>query len=71
MIKLLFKITSKTNNISKSNKEPSIKIIPGDTIKPKILSDGKEWNIEEFKLKMKKAKDLGKKNEDINIQMKI
>jgi hypothetical protein len=57
------KSLTKTNNISKSNKEPSIKIIPGDTNKPKIISDGKEWNIEELKLKMKKAKDLGKKNE--------
>ncbi len=26
---------SKTNNIRKSNKEPSFKIIPGDTNKPK------------------------------------
>ena len=57
------KSLTKTNNISKSNKEPSIKIIPGDTNKPKIINDGKEWNIEELKLKMKKAKDLGKKNE--------
>ena len=57
------KSLTKTNNISKANKEPSIKIIPGDTNKPKIISDGKEWNIEELKLKMKKAKDLGKKNE--------
>ena len=57
------KSLTKTNNISKSNKEPSIKIIPGDTNKPKIISDGKEWNIEELKLKMKKAKELGKKNE--------
>jgi hypothetical protein len=57
------KSLTKTNNISKSNKEPSIKIIPGDTSKPKIISDGKEWNIEESKLKMKKAKELGKKNE--------
>ena len=57
------KTLTKTNNISKSNKEPSIKIIPGDTNKPKIISDGKEWNIEELKLKMKKAKELGKKNE--------
>ncbi len=38
-------------------------MIPGDTNKPKIISDGKEWNIEKLKLKMKKAKDLGKKNE--------
>ena len=50
-------------NISKANKEPSIKIIPGDTNKPKIIDNGKEWNIEELKLKMKKAKELGKKNE--------
>jgi hypothetical protein len=57
------KSLTKTNNISKANKEPSIKIIPSDTNKPKIISDGKEWNIEELKIKMKKAKDLGKKNE--------
>ena len=57
------KTLTKTNNISKSNKEPSIKIIPGDTNKPKIISDGKEWNVEELKIKMKKAKELGKKNE--------
>ena len=57
------KSLTKTNNVSKANKEPSIKIIPGDTNKPKIISDGKEWNIEELKLKMKKAKELGKKNE--------
>ena len=57
------KSLTKTNNISKANKEPSIKIIPGDTNKPKIISDGKEWNIEELKLKMKKAKDLRKKNQ--------
>jgi predicted metallo-beta-lactamase superfamily hydrolase len=57
------KSLTKTNNISKSNKEPSIKIIPGDTNKPKIISDGKEWNVEELKIKMKKAKELGKKNE--------
>ena len=32
-------------------------------INQKIISDGKEWNIEELKLKMKKANELGKKNE--------
>jgi predicted metallo-beta-lactamase superfamily hydrolase len=62
------KSLTKTNNISKSNKEPSIKIIPGDTNKPKIISDGKEWNVEELKLKMKKAKELGKKNEGKEIK---
>ena len=57
------KSLTKTNNVSKANKEPSIKIIPGNVNKPKIISDGKEWNVEELKIKMKKAKDLGKKNE--------
>ena len=64
MIKLLLKHSlTKTNNISKSNKEPSIKIISGDINKPKIINDGKEWNVEELKIKMKKANELGKKNE--------
>jgi len=62
------KSLTKTNSISKSNKEPSIKIIPGDTNKPKIISDGKEWNVEEFKSKMKKATELGKKNEGKEIK---
>jgi hypothetical protein len=52
------KSLTKTNNISKSNKEPFIKIIPGDTNKPKIISDGQE-----LELKMKKAKELARKNE--------
>ena len=64
MIKLLLKHSlTKTNNISKSNKEPSIKIISGDINKPKIINDGKEWNVEELKISMKKAKDLGETNE--------
>jgi hypothetical protein len=41
------KSLTKTNNISKANKEPSIKIISGNTHKLKIISDGKEWNVEE------------------------
>ncbi len=55
--KVVKKSLTKTNNISKANKEPCFKIIPGDTNKPKLISDGKEWNIEELKLKMKKAKE--------------
>ena len=62
------KSLTKTNNISKANKEPSIKIIPGDTNKPKIIDNGKEWNIEELKIKMKKAKELGKKMRGKNIK---
>ena len=64
------KSLTKTNNISKANKEPSIKIIPGNVNKPKIISDGKEWNIEELKIRMKKSKDLSKKNEGKNIKRK-
>ena len=65
------KALTKTNNISKSNNEPSIKIIPGNTNKPKIINDGKEWNIEELKLKMTKAKELGEKNEGKELKKKI
>ncbi len=36
-----------------------------------IISDGKEWNIEELKLKMKKSKELGKKNEEKEFIKKI
>ncbi len=76
MIKQLLKnhsllIKHKKQNISKANNEPSIKIIPGDTNKPKIISDGKKWNIEELKLKMKKAKDLGKKNKGEELKKQI
>ena len=60
---LVKKSLTKSNSIAKSNKEQSIKIIPGDVNKPKIINDGKEWNIEELKIRMKKAKDLTKKNE--------
>ena len=55
------KSLTKTNNISKSNKEPSIKIIPGDVNKPKTKSDGKEWNVEELKNKNEEIKRFSKK----------
>ena len=31
--------------------------------KPKIINDGKEWNVEDLKLKLKKVKEMGKTNE--------
>jgi hypothetical protein len=65
------KSLTKTNNVSKANKEPSIKIIPGNVNKPKIISDGKEWNIEELKIRLKKAKGLGKKNEGKELKKQI
>ncbi len=62
--KIIVKNTlTKSKNISKSDKQPAIKLVTGDVNKPKISSSGKEWNVEELKIKMKKAQDLGKKNE--------
>jgi hypothetical protein len=53
---------TKLNNVSKSQKMPSIKLIPSNINKPEIVNDGKEWDIEELKAKMKKANELAKKN---------
>ncbi len=39
------KTPTKTNNISKVNKEPSIKIIPGDNNKPKIKTMAKNGTL--------------------------
>ncbi len=53
-----------TINLLKQNKCKAYKkLIPEDTNKPKIKNGGKEWNVEELKLKMKKAWELGKENE--------
>jgi hypothetical protein len=53
---------TKLNNVSKSQKMPSIKLIPSNINKPEIVNDGKEWNVEELKTRMKKANELAKKN---------
>ncbi len=37
-----------------------MKIIPGDTNKPKIIDNGKEWNIEELNIKWRKQKNKEK-----------
>ncbi len=50
---------TKTNKIGKFNQDPSMKIIPG-------YND--EGNIEDSKLKKKKAKDLGKKEGKLYIE---
>ncbi len=54
---------TKTNNISKANKEPAIDIISGNVDKPSIVSVGKQYDIEQLKLKLQKVKELKKKNE--------
>jgi hypothetical protein len=53
---------TKLNNISKSQKMPSIKLIPSNINKPEIINEGKEWNVEELKTRMKKANELANKN---------
>jgi hypothetical protein len=61
-------VVVKINNISKSNKEPSVKIISSDINKPKIISDGKESNVDILRIKNKKAKDLGEKMKEKNLK---
>jgi hypothetical protein len=61
------KSLTKTNNISKSNKQPSLEIIASNVNKPKILNDGKQWNVEELKTRMKKANAKALKNADKNL----
>ena len=54
---------TKKNNISKRQKQPSIKLIPSNDNQPHILSDGKEWNLKELKERVKKSNELAKKNQ--------
>ena len=54
---------TKTNNISKRQKQPSIKLIPSNDNQPHIIADGKEWNLHELKERVKKSNDLAKKNQ--------
>jgi hypothetical protein len=61
------KTLTKTLNISKSQKKPAIKLIPSNDNKVEIVNDGKEWNIEDLKSRMTKAKQLEKKNANKNI----
>ena len=61
------KTLTKTLNISKSNKKPSIKLVPANVKAPEIVNNGKEWNVEELKKSMLKAKALSIKNKDRDI----
>jgi len=61
------KTLTKTFNISKSQKQPAIKLIPSNVNKAQIVNDGKEWDIDELKSRMIKAKQLEKKNANKNI----
>ncbi len=60
--KVIIKNTlTKSNNVSKSNKEPSIIIKAKDIDKPTIENTGKIYNIKDLKERVKKANDLSKK----------
>ena len=61
------KTLTKTFNISRSQKQPAIKLIPSHDNKAHIVNDGKEWNIDELKSRMAKAKQMQNKNKNTNI----
>jgi hypothetical protein len=61
------KTLTKTLNVSKSNKKPSIKLVPANVKKNEIVNTGKEWDIDELKKRMTKAKALSLKNKDRDI----
>jgi len=56
---------TKTNNISKRQKTPSIRLLPSEDNRPHIIAQGKEWNVNELKARMKVANALAKKNKDV------
>ncbi len=58
------KTLTNTNNISKSNKEPSIILKAKDIDKPIIENSGKTYDVKDLKERVKKAKDMAKKNEN-------
>jgi len=58
------KTLTNTNNISKSNKEPSIILKAKDIDKPIIENSGKTYDIKDLKERVTKAKDMAKKNEN-------
>ena len=58
------KTLTNTNNISKSNKEPSIILKAKDIDKPIIENSGKMYDVKDLKERLKKANDMAKKNEN-------
>ena len=61
------KTLTKTMNISKSQKQPSIKLVATNSNKPEIVSDGKEWDVKELNDSLKTANKLSEKNKDKDI----
>ena len=61
------KTLTKTMNISKSQKQPSIKLVPTHSNKAEIVNQGKEWDVKELNESMVKANQLSEKNKDKDI----
>ncbi len=61
------KTLTKTSNISRSQKQPAIKLLESNDNKIHILSTGKEWNVDELKNRMVKSNALAKKNKGKDI----
>jgi hypothetical protein len=61
------KTLTKTMNISKSQKQPSIKLVPTHSNKPEIVNQGKEWDVKELNDSLKTANKLSEKNKDKDI----
>ena len=61
------KTLTKTMNISKSEKQPSIKLVPSNTNKPEVINQGKEWDIKNLNEQMYKSNKLKKSNEGKNL----
>jgi hypothetical protein len=58
---------TKTFNISRSQKQPAIKLIPSSDNKAHVVNDGKEWDLDELNSRMAKAKALENKNKNKNV----
>ena len=56
---------TRTNNISKREKMPSIRLLPSEDNRPHIIANGKEWNVNELKARMKMANTLATKNKKV------
>ena len=51
------KTLTKTLNISRSQKKPSIRLIAYNVSKPEIVNSGEEWNIDKLKTSMNKVNE--------------
>ena len=56
---------TKTKNISKRQKTPSIRLVTSNDNMPHITAEGKTWNVNELKARMKIANALAKKNKNV------